>query len=419
MRFVIAQRRLDLPGGSETFVLTCAEHLALLGHEVVVWAMELGLAAQFGRQQGLEIIDRHDALPTDADATIALDRSMAIELARRYPQAKRVYAMHNMDEVWLPPPEPGIVAATIAPNERLAKLAAGCAGAGNIIRIKQPIDLYRFTPRGCWARDKPTRVLLLGNYREVAGQRVDRLRQAWSHLELEWYQVGYPNPTMAVAKGIWEADIIVGYGRTILEAMACGRPAYVHEHSGSDGWVTADSYAQLEADGFAGTALRPTPTIEQLREDFLRYDPALGRVGQDFARAHHDARQVIAGLVAAVDRLAPPSQQHDPAALRALRNLAESRIRADFSIDEYRSEVRVQTKRLRAEQEQVVALHNEMHRLREELRAQQEQTCKLRTRLDEITRSRRFAFMRTLFRPIDWCRTRLKYARRMSRSNPG
>ena len=44
-----------------------------------------------------------------------------------------------------------------------------------------------------------------------------------------------------------------------------------------------------------------------------------------------------------------------------------------------------------------MALHNEVHKLREELRAQQEQTCKLRTRLQEITGSRRFAFMRTLF----------------------
>ena len=58
-----------------------------------------------------------------------------------------------------------------------------------------------------------------------------------------------------------------------------------------------------------------------------------------------------------------------------------------------------------------MALHNEVHKLREELRAQQEQTCKLRTRLDEITGSRRFAFMRTLFRPIDWCRKAMRGAR--------
>jgi hypothetical protein len=409
MRFIIAQRRLKLPGGSETFVLTIAEHLALLGHEVVVWAMELGLAAQFGHQQGLEIVDRDNALPSDAEATIALDRSMAIELARRYPRAKRLYAMHNMDEVWLPPPEPGIVAATFAPNDRLARLAQGCAGAGNVVRIKQPIDLYRFRPRGCWARDKPARVLLLGNYRGVAGQRVDRLRRAWSELGLEWRQVGYPEPTMTVAEEMCEADIIVGYGRTILEAMACGRPAYVYEHSGSDGWVTAESYARLEADGFAGTALRPTPTIDQLREDFLRYDPALGQVGQDFARAQHDARQVIAQLVAFVDRLGPPSQQHDPFAMRALCNLAESRIRADFSIDECRSELRLQTKALRAEQERVVALHDEVNKLREELTAQHEQTRKLQKQLDEISGSRRFVFMRTMLQPIDWCRSRLKH----------
>ena len=325
MRFVIAQRRLNLPGGSETFVLTTAEHLALLGHEVVVWSMELGLTAQFGRQQGLEIVDRDDALPSDAEATIALDRSMAIELARRYPRAKRVYAMHNMDEVWLPPPEPGIVAATFAPNERLAKLAAGCAGAGNIIRIRQPIDLYRFRPRGCWARDKPARVLLLGNYREVAGLRVDRLRQAWSQLELEWCQVGYPDPTMTVAKEMCEADIIVGYGRTILEAMACGRPAYVHEHSGSDGWVTANSYVQLEADGFAGTVLRPTPTIDQSERIFTdmiqRSDSRPRFRTRSSRRAPGDRRVGCCGRTFGASVTTARSRR-----IASLRKLAESRI---------------------------------------------------------------------------------------------
>ena len=121
----------------------------------------------------------------------------------------------------------------------------------------------------------------------------------------------------------------------------------------------------------------------------------------------HDARQVIAQLVAFVDRLGPPSQQHDPFAMRALRNLAEERrIRADFSIDECRSELRVQTKALRAEQERVVALHDEVNKLREELTAQHEQTRKLQKQLDEISGSRRFVFMRTMLQPIDWCRTR-------------
>ena len=48
---------------------------------------------------------------------------------------------------------------------------------------------------------------------------------------------------------IAEADIVVGKGRAVLEAMSCGRAAFVYDAFGGDGWVTAESYPRLEADG--------------------------------------------------------------------------------------------------------------------------------------------------------------------------
>jgi hypothetical protein len=71
------------------------------------------------------------------------------------------------------------------------------------------------------------------------------------------------------------ADIVVGYGRSILEAIACG-VAYVHEHSGSDGWVTAENYARRRrtlpapqavptpASRCCGPISRPAPTSVSL-----------------------------------------------------------------------------------------------------------------------------------------------------------
>jgi hypothetical protein len=340
MRLVIAQRRLAAPGGSETFVITLAEHISRLGHEVVVHALELGLVATIAEQRAISVVRNQEQLPEESDATVALDRLMAIDLARRYPSARR-YAMHNADQIWLPPPEPGIVAATLAPNDRFARLARGCAGAGEVVRITQPVDLRRFSPRG-WARDHPKRILLLSNYLQTSGQRVDQLKEAWSRPGLEWQQLGYPEPTITIAEEMAKADIVVGYGRSILEAMACGRPAYVHDHAGSDGWVTAESYDRLEADGFAGTGVRHTPDLDQLREDFVRYSPVLGRVGQDLARTYHDARLVAASVVALIERLGPPVHWHDPAALRALGNLAESQLRLDLLAEEYRFEAKRQ-----------------------------------------------------------------------------
>ena len=259
MRILIAQRSLDLPGGAETFVITLAEHFAALGHEVVIWAIHLGLAAGLARDRAIEVVADERRLPAETSATIALDRIMAIELASRYPRATRLFAMHNANEVWLPPPEPGIVAATLAANDRMARLARGCVGAGEVIRIRQPIDLLRFSPRGRWPDATPARVLLIGNYFHTPAQRVDQLMAAWGRRTLKWRRIGHPYPSLGVAEEMAKADIVVGYGRSIVEAMACGRPAYVHEHSGSDGWVTSASYEAMESDGFSGAAVRLLP----------------------------------------------------------------------------------------------------------------------------------------------------------------
>ena len=36
-----------------------------------------------------------------------------------------------------------------------------------------------------------------------------------------------------------DVDIVVGKGRAVLEGMSCGRPAYLFDSFGGDGWVTA------------------------------------------------------------------------------------------------------------------------------------------------------------------------------------
>lgn len=327
MRFVISLRALAVPGGLPTFVLTLAEHLEALGHEVVLFAHCLGLVSDYAQQRGLMTIDKEDKLPAATDATIACDKVTSIEMARRFPKARRMLLMHNYDNVWWPPAEPGIVQATLAPNDRLATLARGCAGAGKIVRIRQPIDLYRFMFRGI-AAGKPRRILLLGNSGNLAkGYRT--LQAAWSRPDLEWHHVGWPRPVLDVASEIAKADIVVGYGRSILEAMACGRPAYVYDHAGSDGWVCRETYELMESNGFSGMGVRPEPSFEQLQEDFLRYDPGLGGIGHGLARSHHDARLIAAEIAATANDLAQPDNEFDPKALTAIRNLAVLLYRAN------------------------------------------------------------------------------------------
>ena len=87
------------------------------------------------------------------------------------------------------------------------------------------------------------------------------------------------DPVLAIA----EADIVVGIGRCALEGMACARPVYVHDHAGSDGWITPERYEAVEAGGFAVSTARLPPDAARLRADLEAYDPALGRACEDLA----------------------------------------------------------------------------------------------------------------------------------------
>ena len=122
--------------------------------------------------------------------------------------------------------------------------------------------------------------------------------------------------------------------------MACARPVYVHDHAGSDGWITPERYEAVEAGGFAVSAARLPPDAARLRADLDAYDPVLGRAGQDLARVHHDARSHAAELVALAERLAPEPFALDRSATRALMLFAEAQIRAETAAERYRIEAR-------------------------------------------------------------------------------
>lgn len=200
----------------------------------------------------------------------------------------------------------------------------------------------------------------MGNYHSAPAGRGSQIEHAWAGAGLEWRRIGEPEPTPEPASAMRAADIVVGYGRSMVEAMACGRAAYVHDHAGSNGWVTEDSYPELEADGFAGLApgagpRRPRP------EDLEDFRTELGALGHDLARSRHDARDHAARLVELLTGLGPVAPPGDASAMRALAHLAEAQLRAELAADHLRLE-RTQWFRRAQELSQELSLERESQR---------------------------------------------------------
>jgi hypothetical protein len=114
----------------------------------------------------------------------------------------------------------------------------------------------------------------------------------------------------------------------VLEAMAAGKAAYVYDSDGGDGWVRPESYAMLEADGFAGIATDAVIDLARLRRDLADFDPAMGEANRDLARHHHGAGSHAIELVELIERSAPSSPP-DPEVLAEVARLWRVQRRAE------------------------------------------------------------------------------------------
>jgi len=320
VEIVVSTYHLGL-GGTESYTLTVAEQLQRLGHNVTVFYVELGPGVDIGRQFGLELRNREDDLPVTCDVVFAQESITSYQLADRYPTTPQVFAVHADEyDLSVPPQLPGVVQALVVLNDRIERQVRALALAPEIVRLRQPVDTKRFYPRTA-LNDPPKRALLLGNYVDL--DRRDLLMQACDASGIE-LQLGATSGKWATQPELklCGADIVIGKARVIVEAMACGRAAYVYDHNGGDGWVTPERYRLLESDNFGGEAEPTATNLEGLRTDLAAYTPELGQANRDLAVANHSASRHGQELVSLFARLAATPRERVDAPLREMSRLA-------------------------------------------------------------------------------------------------
>jgi hypothetical protein len=337
MRLVIGVCSFSHPGGTETSVLTVAQALQRLGHEVVVAAEELGPMADHAERLAVPIARAPWELPDSCDAVVANDSVITELLAARYPGTRLVFVSHSsLFDHQLPSLAAGAVSAVVVPSERFAARVRALPLAVPIVRLHQPIDTDRFVPGGDLPR-RPRRALVLSNY--LRGARRDALVEAWTHEGVDFTFVGAQGESQVdPVAAIQATDIVVGKARAALEGMSCGRAVYVFDDFGGDGWVTPDVYPAFENDAFSGRTSGTPLDRTRLRADLAAYDPDMGWLNRELAVTHHAARDYACRLVEVLrggmpreeDRPNPAAEmsRHARAAWRAERRamVAESQL---------------------------------------------------------------------------------------------
>jgi hypothetical protein len=263
-------------------------------------------------------------------------------------------------------------------HERLAKRAAAFAERPEIVRLRQPVDLARFAPRGPIG-ETPRRVLLLGNNLSV--DRRDGVLAAIDQLGLECLELGRygARTTPTPEEEINQVDIVIASGRSIVEAMACGRAAFVYDYLGGDGWVTGENYEALEAINFAhASSNEAMVSPEALGGRLLEYRQSMGSVNLDLARMHHSSAQHAEELVALFERLVPG----EPPSNTALREFARM------------SRVQWQT------ESRALGANHEARLLSSRLTEAEARAEAAEARLRNLQSARWYRFLRALARPV-------------------
>ena len=303
MRLVLGCWDIAGAGGSQSYLLTVAGQLQELGHDVTVHTALKGGAADVGRRHGIDVARDETDLPPDCDGVVAQDTVTAAELADRYRAAARIFVVHSDLYSIDAPQVSGVASALVVMSDRVERHARALGQEHAVVRLRQPIDTRRFAPMGA-VHDTLRTVLVLTN--SLVGLRLELLREACDELGVECRVVGGERATDRAEHTIAEADAVVGKGRVILEAMACGRAAYVHDYAGTDGWVTPERYPDMEADAFGGlSGPRGTVDAGRFRRELLAYRPEMGLANRELAMAHHGARRHAQELVGLLRTLAP------------------------------------------------------------------------------------------------------------------
>jgi hypothetical protein len=282
--------------GTETYTLTVAMELDRLGHDVAIYSPQHGGMAEFARKQGIRVIGRPE-LAGSCDLVISSDAATCHELAGRYRDAVRIFVAHSTDYVLQAPPQLHDRCQTIVVlNDRVRRAVEARAWHAPLVRLRQPIDLYRFHDYGPGRSTARTALVLSNNLKGPRATLIEDACRA-NGLNLTWVGASthqIPTPELAIAR----AELIIGLGRSVLEAMSTGRAAYVYGVIGGDGWVTPERYSAMEADGFAGTAARELPiAADRLAYDLGCWNKEMGVANRDLACAHHSAREHAVELV--------------------------------------------------------------------------------------------------------------------------
>ena len=128
-------------------------------------------------------------------------------------------------------------------------------------------------------------------------------------IEFVWHHK-HINPNFAIEQEINKADLVVGIGRSIYDAMACGRPCIVFDsraYNGNkgDGYLYPEMFEKFVQANCSGRYTNRSFTEEDMLAEFKKYNAADGERLREIAEEKLDVVASADKLLNIINRISP------------------------------------------------------------------------------------------------------------------
>ena len=226
------------------------------------------------------------------DVAQASSSITAYEIRKYSTQVPLVFVSHG-GFFWtdVPPLADLNIGHVVSVSERIRRqvLSLGCS-QDRVSTILNPIDGEQFYSRGKSA-DTIRRVVMLPSGLADRG-RIDVVKAACRGLRLQLTVVPPGKRVPDPSRLMQGADLVIGRGRIIPEALLCYKAACVFDYIGGDGLVTKDTYRDLVPSSFSGAVHHICFDEEGLKREIQKYRPQDAAALAEYVKVDFSAEKI-------------------------------------------------------------------------------------------------------------------------------
>lgn len=288
MKILLANNHLQKTGGTENYIYALAVELKRQGHIVEYFTFRKGPVSELLEREGVPFMTgkRYDL--------ILANHKTCVRKLHRY--GFTIQTCHGTVPS-LEQPNIGAdfhVSVTEEVKRHLVK-----KGYRSIV-IKNGIDCRRFAPHKPVSSELSCVLSLcqsdelnetLKDYCTAAGVKFLSCNK---HTDNVW----------SIEEKINEADMVIGIGRSLYDAMACGRCVISYDCRGymkaelGDGYITADNIEAAIACNCSGRGSGRRFTKDEFIDEMMKYNPADAHWARNYALEHLNIEKVVEDYIA-------------------------------------------------------------------------------------------------------------------------